>query len=41
MVSVVLALNHEWDKLRERCELILQTDLKRKKYLIDHRFYLA
>jgi hypothetical protein len=40
--QLILALNHEWDKLRERCELILQTDLKKdKKYLIDHRFYLA
>ncbi|MDO7536800.1 Imm49 family immunity protein [Acinetobacter pittii] len=40
--QLILALNHEWDKLSERCELILQTDLKKdKKYLIDHRFYLA
>ncbi|MFX6597555.1 hypothetical protein ABTG67_18925, partial [Acinetobacter baumannii] len=40
--QLILALNDEWDQLRKRCELILQTDLKKdKKYLIDHRFYLA
>lgn len=40
--QLILALNHEWELLRERCELILNTDLKKdRKYLIDHRFYLA
>lgn len=40
--QLILALNDEWDQLLKRCELILQTDLKKdKKYLIDHRFYLA
>lgn len=40
--QIILALNHEWDLLRQRCELILSMDLKKdKKYLIDHRFYLA
>lgn len=40
--QALLALNGEWDELRQRCELILSTDLKKdKKYLIDHRFYLA
>ena len=40
--QALLALKGEWDELRQRCELILSTDLKKdKKYLIDHRFYLA
>lgn len=40
--QLILALNHEWELLRERCELILSTELKKdRKYLIDHRFYLA
>ncbi|MCS4300149.1 MULTISPECIES: Imm49 family immunity protein [Acinetobacter] len=40
--QILLALNGEWDELRQRCELILSLDLKKdKKYLIDHRFYLA
>lgn len=40
--QALLALNGQWDELRERCERILSMDLKRdRKYLIDHRFYLA
>lgn len=40
--QLILVLNQEWDKLRERCELILGVELKKdRKYLIDHRFYLA
>ncbi len=40
--QMLLALNHKWDLLRQRCEQILSMDLKRdRKYLIDHRFYLA
>lgn len=40
--QLILALNGEWDLLRQRCEIILNTDLKKdRKYLIDHRFYLA
>lgn len=40
--QLILALNQEWDRLRERCELILGMELKKdRKYLIDHRFYLA
>ncbi|MCU4386083.1 immunity 49 family protein [Acinetobacter haemolyticus] len=40
--QLILALNYEWELLRERCELILSTELKKdRKYLIDHRFYLA
>ncbi|MEB3792585.1 Imm49 family immunity protein [Acinetobacter sp. IK40] len=40
--QLILALNQEWELLRERCELILSTELKKdRKYLIDHRFYLA
>jgi hypothetical protein len=39
-----LALNQQWDELRQRCELILgmQDQIKNdRSYLIDHRFYLA
>ena len=40
--QMILALNHEWDRLAERCEQILSMSLRKdKKYLIDHRFYLA
>lgn len=40
--QALLALNGRWDELRQRCERILSMDLKRdKRYLIDHRFYLA
>lgn len=40
--QMLLALNHEWDLLGQRCEQILSMELKKdKKYLIDHRFYLA
>ena len=40
--QMILALNHEWERLAERCEQILSTNLRKdKKYLIDHRFYLA
>ena len=40
--QLILALNHEWDLLRQRCEQILSMELKKdRKYLIDHRFYLA
>lgn len=40
--QMILALNNQWDELRERCERILNMELKRdKKYLVDHRFYLG
>lgn len=40
--QMILALNHEWDRLGERCEQILGMEIKKdRKYLIDHRFYLA
>ena len=40
--QAILALNGEWDLLARRCEQILAMELvKDKKYLIDHRFYLA
>lgn len=40
--QMILALNHEWDRLGERCEQILSMEIKKdRKYLIDHRFYLA
>lgn len=39
-----IALRGEWDILAERCELILAnppSTSREKKFLIDHRFYLA
>lgn len=40
--QMILALNHEWERLAARCEQILSMELKKdRKYLIDHRFYLA
>lgn len=40
--QALLALNGEWDLLEKRCEQILSLDLtKDRKYLVDHRFYLA
>lgn len=40
--QAILALNGEWEALAQRCEQILSMELtKDKKYLIDHRFYLA
>ena len=40
--QIILALNGEWELLERRCEQILSANLnKDRKYLIDHRFYLA
>lgn len=40
--QALLALNGQWDELRQRCEKILSMEIKKdRKYLIDHRFYLA
>ena len=40
--QLILALNGKWDELRIRCEQILSLEIKKdRKYLIDHRFYLA
>jgi len=40
--QALLALNGEWELLAQRCEQILAMDIKKdKRYLIDHRFYLA
>lgn len=40
--QALLALNGQWDELRQRCEQILSMEIKKdRKYLIDHRFYLA
>lgn len=40
--QALLALNGQWDELCQRCEQILSMEIKKdRKYLIDHRFYLA
>ena len=40
--QALLALNGEWELLAQRCEQALAMDVvKDRKYLIDHRFYLA
>ncbi|ONG37174.1 hypothetical protein BKE30_15095 [Alkanindiges hydrocarboniclasticus] len=40
--QALLALNGQWDELRQRCEQILSMEIKKdRKYLIDHQFYLA
>lgn len=40
--QALLALNGDWDLLRQRCEQILSADLKKdRKFLVEHRFYLA
>lgn len=40
--QALLALNGQWDELRQRCDQILSMEIKKdRKYLIDHQFYLA